>query len=183
MNIFKIIFIILSVQFISCQTVYKNSKSNNIIFLGEYNDNEELKVFYKDSIQFIKSDSLKLINQYSTKEFIQVLDSLNLSFVGEGSEPYWEIRVNGKEAIFQSFTLPDDKKYQFTIETYIDEQSGTRFMFKSIDNNLFGIISKVDNKNIKEQACSLSSTDNYYIYEIFVTVNKKMYKGCVMIDK
>jgi len=179
----QFLFLLLSVQLISCQSVYKNNESNSIMFLGEYNDNEEFKVYLNDSVQFVKRDSLEQINQYPTEEFIKVLDSFDLYFIGEGSEPFWDIKIKGNKAVFQSYTLPDDKQYKFLIETFVDKQSGTHFMFKSLNNKLFGIISNIDGKKNKEQPCSLSTTENYYVYEIYVTVNGKMYKGCAMIDE
>ena len=178
---FTVLFLIISFTAFS-QEVYTNGKVDNILFLGEYNTKNELKVVLNDSIQFVNKSTLKQNNQYSQKEFLNVLDSLNLSFVCSGFEPFWDFRLKGNKAWFEGATSSNDKKVSFTIETFTDEfQSSNTFMFQSLNHQLLGIII---NKGIidLEKACNLSTTDNYAVYEVYLTFKGKMYQGCGTID-
>ena len=177
---FKLTLILLYFSFTtSSQVVYTNGTETNILFLGEYNDKNELKVLLNETIQFMSQDSLKQSNQYNQKEFLTIIDSLNLSFVCSGFEPFWDFRLKGNKAHFEGF---DGKKVNFKIETYTDEfQSSNSFMFQSIDHQLIGIILNKGMKNPKT-ACNLSTTENYTIYEVYLTYKGKMYQGCGTID-
>ena len=177
---FKLTLILLYLSFTtSSQVVYTNGTETNILFLGEYNDKNELKVLLNKTIQFTSQDSLKQSYQYTQKKFLTVLDSLNLSFNCSGFEPFWDFRLKGNKAWFEGF---DGKRVNFKIETYTDEfQSSSTFMFQSLNHQLVGIII---NKGIKDpsKACNISTTENYAVYEVYLTYKGKMYQGCGMLS-
>jgi len=176
---FKLTIIILFISFSGyTQEIYTNGTATNILFLGEYNDKNELKVLLNDSIQFVDQKTLQQTNQHTQKEFLKILDSLNLSFICSGFEPFWDFRLKGNKAWFHDF---NGKKEHFTITLFVDEfQSSSTFMFTSFDQKLFGIIIDKGIKN-DEPACNISSTENNSVYEIYVTYNGKMYMGCGVI--
>ncbi len=171
------ILICFTFQLASCQSVYENKS----IFLGEYNNKNEIKVYKKGSVVFIKNDSLKQTNQYIAKDFIKVLDSLKLHFIAEGDEPFWQFKLRSSQLLFMKY---DSKGFEsFKPKFFIDNQSGFNIMFKTANNRAFGLIRRIDNKMNKEMACSLALSDNYYVYEAFITVDGEMFKGCAMIDE
>ncbi len=176
MKIQFLILFCLTFQLSSCQEKF-NHKS---IFLGEYTK-DSIKTYTNSSIKYITKDSLKQTNQFTTKEFIKVLDSLNLFFIAEGDEPFWQLKLNSSELIFMKYDF--EKEVSFKPIISIDEQSGFNIMFKSKNNKIFGLISRVDNKLETENSCTLSLTDNYLVYEVFVTIDGKVFKGCCSIDE
>jgi len=166
----------LTFQLASCQEKFNNQH----IFLGEYTE-EKIKTYTNNSINYVTKDSLKQINQYTTKDFIKILDSLNLYFVAGGDEPFWQLKLNSSKLIFMKYDY--DKEISFEPIIYIDEQSGFNIMFKSKSNDVFGLIRRVDSKLEPKKSCNLSLSDNYLVYEAFVTVKGEVFKGCCSIDE
>ena len=76
-----------------------------------------------------------------------------------------------------------EKEVSFKPVISIDEQSGFNVMFKSENNKIFGLIRRVDNKLEAKKSCNLSLSDNYLTYEVFVTIDGKVFKGCCSIDE
>ena len=140
-------------QLSSCQEKF----NNQAIFLGEYTK-DSIKTFTNNSIKYISKDSLRQTNQFTSKEFITVLDSLNLFFVAEGDEPFWQLKLNSSELTFMKYDY--EKEVSFKPVISIDEQSGFNVMFKSENNKIFGLIRRVDNKLEAEKSCNLSLSDN-----------------------
>jgi len=87
--IVTILFIIISPSILSCQEKYEKE----IIFLGEYNDQNELKVFKEDSVVFINKDSLSQVDQFKAEELIKLMEANELYFIGEGDEPFWQFKI------------------------------------------------------------------------------------------
>ncbi|WP_027391255.1 hypothetical protein [Aquimarina latercula] len=170
-------FIIISPSILSCQEKYEEE----VIFLGEYNDQNELKVFKEDSIVFVHKDSLSQIDQLKPEELVKILDSSKLYFIGEGNGPYWQFKINSSKLLFKKFDSVREESFE--CEFYYDQQSGFNLMFKSNNNKAFGLIRRVDYKLEPDKSCSLGLSDNYLVYEAFVTVNGNMYKGCASIGK
>ncbi|WP_091404770.1 hypothetical protein [Aquimarina amphilecti] len=109
------------------------------------------------------------------------MDSSNLYFIGEGDEPYWQFKINSSKLLFKK--IDSLREESFECEFYYDKQSGFNLMFKSLDNKAFGLIRRVDYKLESDKSCSLGLSDNYLVYETFITINGKMYEGCASIDK
>jgi len=140
-------------QFSSCQEKFNNKS----IFLGEYTK-DSIKTFTNNSIKYISKDSLRQTNQFTSKEFITVLDSLNLFFVAEGDEPFWQLKLNSFELTFMKYDY--EKEISFKPIISIDEQSEFNVMFTSKNNEIFGLIRRVDNKLEAKKSCNLSLSDN-----------------------
>ncbi|QCE42535.1 hypothetical protein [Psychroserpens sp. NJDZ02] len=166
----------LTFQLSSCQEKFNNKS----IFLGEYTK-DSIKTYTNDSIRYIAKDSLKQTNQFTPKEFIKILDSLNLFFIAEGDEPFWQLKLNSSELTFMKYDF--EKEVSFKPIISIDEQSGFNIMFKSRNNKIFGLIKRIDNKLEAEKSCDLSLSDNYLTYEVFVSMEGKVFKGCCSIDE
>lgn len=179
-----LMFLLLNMQLVSCQV----KKEKNIIFLGELTAKNQYKVLLNDSITYVDRNALKdydtisnkeFIKLFPTEKFVKVLDSLGLYFLSEGNEPFWNIKIKGKKAYFNKRT--------FNIKTSFQENDhlGTNFMFKSLDGNLFGIISSEISYNYipKKPSCSLWNTEkgNDSYYSIFFSIEGVMYNGCVRI--
>ncbi|WP_405206387.1 hypothetical protein [Aquimarina sp. LLG6339-5] len=64
--IVTILFIIISPSILNSQEKYEEE----VIFLGEYNDQNELKVFKKDSIVFVHKDSLSQMDQLNPLDIL-----------------------------------------------------------------------------------------------------------------
>ncbi|WP_378184172.1 hypothetical protein [Aquimarina sp. SS2-1] len=166
-----------SINLVSCQEKYEKE----IIFLGEYNDENDLKVFKEDSVVFMNKDSLMQVDQFKPAELVKIMEANDLYFIGEGDEPFWQFRINSSKLFFKKFD--SEKEESFSCKFYYDEQSGFNLMFKSNDNMAFGLIRRVDHKLEPDKSCLLGLSDNYLVYETFITVKGKMYKGCASIDK
>ena len=173
-NVLMLLFLI--PQLVSCQVQY----NDKYIFLGEYNDQEELKIYKNDSVYLLKENILEQTYQYKPNEFMQVLHENDLYFIAEGDEPYWSFKLNLFELCFEKYD--STKEEQFHIDIYVDKQSGFNLMFKSKDNRAFGLIRKINYKLQQENSCSLGLSDNYLIYEVFITIDGELFKGCSMID-
>ncbi|QXP52393.1 hypothetical protein [Cellulophaga sp. HaHa_2_1] len=172
------ILLFLTINLISCQERYKNES----IFLGEYNENEA-KIFKidTDSIVFLDKQSLTQENQLNPVNFFKFLTDKNLYFIAEGDEPYWKLKLNSSNLYFVKFD--SIKEEHISCEIYYDNQSGFKIMFKSIDNRVFGLIRRVDSRLEPNRACSIAVTENYLVYEAFITIENVLYKGCATIDK
>jgi len=176
---YKAILFLLILSSSSCksQEVY----NKNQIFLGEYNNKNQIKIIKNDSIRFVDKKLLEQTDQFTAKDFIKTIDSLNLYFIGEGDEPFWRIKLSQNSIKMLKYDSENEVNYESKI--YIDNQSGFNIMFKSTNNEVFGLIRRVDHKLDKKNACSLCITDNFLVYETFITIDKKVYKGCAMIDR
>ncbi|WP_298311865.1 hypothetical protein [uncultured Aquimarina sp.] len=177
MRINLLLLFCLAINSVSCQEKYEKE----IIFLGEYNDQNELKVFKEDSVVFINKDSLSQVDQFKAEELIKLMEANELYFIGEGDEPFWQFKINSSKLFFKKFDSENEKS--FSCKFYYDQQSGFNLMFKSNDNKAFGLIRRVDHKLESDKSCSLGLSDNYLVYETFITVDGTMYKGCTSIDK
>lgn len=176
MKIQFLILFCLTFQLSSCQEKF-NTKS---IFLGEYTK-DSIKTYTNNTIKYITKDSLKQTNQFTTKEFIKVLDSLDLFFQAEGDEPFWKLKLNSSELTFMKYDFEEEISFKPVIS--IDKQSGFNIMFKSKNNKVFGLIRRIDTKLETEKSCALSLSDNYLTYEVFVSMDGEVYKGCGSIDE
>lgn len=163
---------------VNSQEIYRNKETGaEVIFLGNYRDEECLRVLDSGNIYFIEKDKLEQINELNPKEFLQLLSKNKLRFRFEGSEPFWSLDIQNNSFIFY-----DNQEIKFSVEFFFDNQSGFNLMFQSSNKKVFGLIKRVDTKFDKTQACNLSITEYYNVFELYITINGKVYKGCGYID-
>ena len=95
---------------------------HEIIFLGEYTDQNELKVLKNDSVVFVHKDSLAQSDQLNPEKLVDHMERSDLYFIGEGNEPYWQFKINSSKLFFKKFD--SEKEESYSCAFYYDRQSG-----------------------------------------------------------
>jgi len=172
-------YLVYTIAFLFCQCITGQEVFNEeLIFLGAYNDNDQVRVFSNDAIQYTPKKDLNQTSQYSVQQLLDILDLHRLYFVASGEEPLWEFKLNQSELCFSI----NETEVEFDIEIQVDKQSGFNFMFQSGDNRAFGLIRRIDYKLNIQDCCLLGLSNDYRVYETFISVDGKVYKGCAAID-
>lgn len=175
--------ILFTLCFFSCmlsyaQEIFQNkSTGKEALFLGAYNEDQLLKVYESGQVQYLPSDQLEQIDQLKPIDFLELLSQKKLKFYFEGHEPLWNLTLKDKQLSFYG-----NETLQASLNYTQDTQSGFNFMFSSKDLGIYGVVLRRDHTLEKTQACNLSTTDDYTVFEIYFTLQGKMYKGCGYIS-
>lgn len=168
--VFAVIFSISSIS----QEIYKNNKTKEkAIFTGVIDENNCLQIYENGNFRFEKKENLTQMEQLNLVSFLSEIGKSNLIFNFEGNEPFWNAQISSNTLFFN-----DNKKHTFKIDFVQDLQSDYAMMFSSKNAKVFGLIKRINIKKNKEKGCQLSLTDNYTVYEFYVSLESVMYKGC-----
>ena len=165
--------VIFSISGIS-QEIYKNNKTKEkAIFTGVIDENNCLQIYENGNFRFEDRENLTQTNQVNFVNLLNEIGKSNLIFNFEGNEPFWNAQISSNMLVFN-----DNEKRTFKIDFVQDLQADYAMMFSSENTKVFGLIKRINIKKNKEEYCQLSLTDNYTVYEFYVSLEGVMYKGC-----
>ena len=186
-------FLILILTFITvsntaiCQEVFIDTLSNKQnIFLGAYTENlDSMKTLEDGVIKWKYRKNLEQEDILSGEDFITEIFHHKLCFLLGGYEPFWSVKiVNKNKLVFHDFDSGEDKECEINIFVNNSRVAPEFYiMFKNIDNNVFGLINYLGWFRPEQRLCEYNISEEISLYEAYVCINGKTYKGCAIIEK
>jgi uncharacterized membrane protein len=164
------------------QDVFKeNISKKEYVFIGSIQA-DSLKVFNSVKPIWIKKSNVEQVKKLSSKEFLSFVLSKNLKFVGQGDEPFWKIEILKNKLIYFDSKTGKKTNYGITLKTNdSDIDNSFSFMFSDAKTNVYGILRSVGLYPSAQKHCQLCIAEEISLYEVFIHVDGKVFKGCATI--
>lgn len=167
------------------QEIYQDKDKGNYLFIGSISDSW-IKVWNMDKKEIdwidMASGEIEQVGRLQAKAYLSKVFEAGLSFFVEGEEPFWAAKINSDSIIF---TAPDEEyvsshKINIAVNDFID--SSFSFMFKSEDNNIYGLVRGHTYFPKDQDICEFCNNDELSLLEVFVNYKGSVYKGCARLE-
>lgn len=174
--------LIFSVQCFSQEILRDSVSKNNYVFIGGVNK-EKIKVLGKGNrVEWKDMHGLVPAGYRTSADFLRSIFKSHLYFECEGDEPFWKAGLSAGQFSFTDGSTGKEKKYQVIVNTNdgdIDESFS--LMFKAKNGEVYGLIRSLGLYPEKQETCSLCLTEEKSIWEVFINVKGRLYKGCAVL--
>lgn len=166
---------------IQAQEIYQlDHSAQKYLSLGEINqDTNQYKLLDLKSlaIVWIHKDKLKQQDLFNAEKFYDAILQNRLHFTLEGYAPFWKATIDKNQLMIDTPTLSNNI---FSIKIDIDKHpidSVFLLSFKTHNAEVYGFIRK-----LTDSTCEIMLTDHALMFEVFINIQGKPYKGCASIN-